>query len=342
MTTVAEKTAAVPASTEKSGTTIPDKRRALGRGLDSLLPSGPRVITGSAPPPSATAPVSTTIPEMHAQAARPAGESVMQIPLDAIAENPYQTRYFNKIDRAEADQSGLAELAESIRTNGVIQPITVRPGKDGHYVLIAGERRCRASRIAGKQKIPAMVREVSEQQAAEMTVVENLQREDLNCMDQARAFLLLSQRFQLTQEQIGLRVGVSRETVANYMRMVKLPEVVQRYLDSDQLSFSHARVLLRLVDLSRASYLAAQAVERDLTVHQLEALVEQMNAPLSPVAESGPPDTMDPNVRAAQAELERLLGVRVRIRDNKGKGKIVIEYGSLEDFDRVVEMLKGK
>src|SRR4029077_4973418 len=133
------------------------------------------------------------------------------------------------------------ELADSIRVNGVIQPISVRPGAVGRYVLILGERRCRASKIAGKSTIPAIVRKVSDQQAAEMTVVENLQRQDLNCMEQATAFSKLSREFNLTQEQIGERVGLSREAVSNYMRLLRLPGTVMKHLMEGALSYTQAR-----------------------------------------------------------------------------------------------------
>jgi ParB family chromosome partitioning protein len=313
----------------------PDKRRALGRGLDSLLPSRPQVVAASGAA-VAAAPAPTVLPELQAQAVSAAGPAVVQIPLEQIDKNSYQTR-------TSMPQEELQEMAESIRTSGVIQPIVVRPGEGGRYMLITGQRRWEASRLAGKAAVPAIVRRVSDQQAAEMTVVENLQREDLNCMDQARAFAMLSQGFGMTQEEIGKQVGVSRESVANYMRLLKLPEDVQELLRAGRLEFSHARVLLKLVDLPQASHVAKLALEKDLTVHKLEEMVERINVPFPAMAPASPEQPrIDPNVRAAQEELERQLGVRVRIQDRKGKGKIVIEYGSLEDFDRVVEMLSGR
>jgi ParB family chromosome partitioning protein len=277
------------------------------------------------------------VPEIQAQAARAAaGDSVLQIRLADIEQNPYQTR-----DRFDAEL--LQELAESIRANGVVQPIVVRPGKDGRYVLILGERRCRASKLAGKETIPAIVRKVSDQQAAEMTVVENLQRQDLNCLEQAYAFAQLSQVFHLTQEQIGQRTGSSRESISNYMRLLKLPASVQQFLREGRLGFSEARVLLTLLDPSLIPKIADEAVRKHLSVEQLEDLVFDTNVPLQRQDQPGRGARwVDPNVRAAQTELERVLGVRVRIRDRKGKGKIVIEYATLEDFDRVIEMLRGK
>jgi ParB family chromosome partitioning protein len=295
-----------------------DKRRALGRGLDSLLPGAPRVLAVPAPPlvPQHTTPV----------------DGVLQLALDQIAENPYQTR-------REFDEAALAELAESIKANGVVQPVVVRPGTDGRYILVLGERRCRASRLAGKATLPAIVRHVSDEHAAEMTIVENLQRQDLNCLEQAEAYSRLSRDFGLTQEEIGKRVGVSRESVANYMRVLKLPKPVQQYLASGKLGFSEARVLLQLLNAELIPEIADAAVEKQLSVKQLEELVTRTNSPAAP--HEKPELRIDPNVRAAQVELERSLGARVQIKDRRGKGKIVIQYSSLEDFDRVVEILGG-
>jgi ParB family chromosome partitioning protein len=322
MTTTAEK---IVAEAEKAA---PEKRKALGRGLESLLPGGPRVVgSPAAGSPAMTAPQIAAPSEPR--------DAVIQIALEQIEENPYQTRYHF------GDQA-LEELANSIRASGVVQPVVVRPSAAGRYTLILGERRCRASKLAGKTTIPAMVRRVSDQQAAEMTVVENLQRQDLNCLEQASAFSKLSRDFGLTQEQIGQRVGVSRESVSNYMRLLKLPAAVLQHLQEGRLGFSEARVLLQLLDPSLIEKIAAEAVGKHLSVAQLEELVDRTNIPL--VKEETPQRArwVDPNVRAAQTEMERVLGMRVRIRDRKGKGKIVIEYATLEDFDRVVEMLKAR
>ncbi len=331
MTTTAEK---MVTEAEKAA---PDKRRALGRGLDSLLPGGPRVVSPSALNPAGTAvpAVAGAAPASYPPGLSDARDAVVQISIEQIEENPYQTRnHFSS--------EALEELANSIRTNGVVQPVVVRPAVDGRYLLILGERRCRASKLAGKATIPAIVRPVSDQQAAEMTVVENLQRQDLNCIEQAAAFSKLSRDFGLTQEQIGQRVGVSRESVSNYMRLLKLPAPVLQHLQEGRLGFSEARVLLQLLDPEVIAKVADEAVHKHLSVAQLEELVDQTNVPM--VKEETPHRArwVDPNVRAAQTEMERALGMRVRIRDRKGKGKIVIEYSTLEDFDRVVEMLKGR
>ena len=212
----------------------------------------------------------------------------------------------------------------------------------GRYTLILGERRCRAAKLAGETTIPAIVRQVSNEQAAEMTVVENLQRQDLNCLEQAQAFARLSREFGLTQEQIGQKTGCSRESVSNYMRLLKLPQEVQELIGVGKLGFSEARVLLQLTNPESIPHFAKEAVEKQLSVAQLTALVDYANLP----GDSAPEKEnvarwVDPNVRAIQTQLEQVLGCRVRISDRKGKGKIVIEYGTLDDFDRVVEMLKG-
>ena len=319
MTATAEKI--VPPVVEEKDK-LHDKRRALGRGLESLLPSGPRVVA------SAPAITPATLP-----APAPRIDGVIALDLDKITENPYQTR-------RDFNDAALTELAESIKVSGVVQPVVVRPTSDGRYLLILGERRCRASRLAGKTTVPAIIRQVSDEQAAEMTIIENLQRQDLNCLEQAEAFAKLSRDFGLTQEEIGKRVGVSRESVSNYMRILKLPKAVQQYLATGELEFSEARVLLQLLDAEMIPKIAAQAVEKHLSVKQLEELVQRTNIPAGTMPKPAAP-VVDPNVREAQMELERSLGLRVQIRDRKGKGKIVIAYSSLEDFDRVVEVLSG-
>src|SRR6476646_9251833 len=182
---------------------INDKRKALGRGLDSLLPSRPTI---------------TPIAMPAAQAA-----SAQEIPIDSIDPNPYQTR-------RRINETALEELAESIRASGVVQPVVLRPTANGRFQLVAGERRWHASKRAGKTTIPAVVRQISNEQAMEITIIENLQREDLNPMEQARAFERLSREFVLTQEQIAARTGKDRASIANFIRLLKLPEDVQNAL----------------------------------------------------------------------------------------------------------------
>jgi ParB family chromosome partitioning protein len=284
---------------------------------------------------------------IYAQAeSRIPGNLVVNVAIADIDRNPFQTRHVD-------DDEALEELADSIKANGVVQPIMVRPGDEaGRYVLILGERRLHASKKAGKTHIPALVRRVSLQQAAEMTIIENLQREDLSALEQAEAFRVLSNEFHLTQQQIGERVGLSRASVTNYMRLLKLPRDVMQLLAEKKINFAQAKELLKLEGDDKIAEAALYAVKKGMTLEQVEMLVLRMNGLLDPIPgmpglapkKSGGARWVDsdPNVRSAQMDLERMLGVRVRIRDRKGKGKIVIEYHTVDDYERVVEMLRGK
>ena len=297
-----------------------DKRKALGRGLDSLLPSRPTILPVAMPVQSVSS-----------------STSAQEISIDSIDPNPYQTR-------RRINESALEELAESIRASGVVQPVVLRPAANGRYQLVAGERRWHASRRAGKMTIPAVVRQISNEQAMEITIIENLQREDLNPMEQARAFERLSREFGLTQEQIAARTGKDRASIANFIRLLKLPEDVQNALEAGALSFGHGKVLLALAGfpehLERA---AREIIEKQLSVRQTEELVAKLlNPQATEQKQEKPAAPVDPNVREAQRSLESSLGVKVEIHDRKGKGKIVLKYGSLEDFDRIVEALAAK
>ena len=293
-------------------TTTAGPRKALGRGLESLLPS-----TRPVEPPPTT--------HLH-------GQSIRDLPVTEIDPNPYQTR-------ANIDDQALNELAASILVNGIVQPIVVRP-MNGRYQLIAGERRWRASQKIGREFVPAVIKQVSNEQAMEMTIVENLQREGLNPMEEARAFDRLSREFNLTQEQMSQKTGKDRASIANLLRLLRLPEAIQQAIEKGELTAGHAKVLLML-DSPEAILAAAQKIRAaSLSVRQTEELIHRLLAPHDGAAEEPKAKrAVDPNVRAAEEELQRALGVRVTIRDNKGKGKIVIEYASLEDFDRVVETL---
>jgi len=271
---------------------------------------------------------------------------VVNLALSDIDKNPFQTRYVE-------DDEELEELAASITASGVIQPIVVRPAEEkGRYILVLGERRLHASKQAGKTHIPALVRRLSDQQAAEMTIIENLQREDLSPLEQAQAFKVLSNQFSLTQDEIAQRVGLARASVANYMRLLKLPREVMQMLAEKRITFAKAKELLKLGDNDRIAQAALYAVEKGMNIEQIEMLVLRMDGLLDPLPDmpgvkkeprkSSGARWVDPNVRAAQVDLERMLGVRVRIRDRKGKGKIVIEYSTVDDYERVVEMLRGK
>jgi len=294
---------------------------------------------------SATQSPEAEVTTIFAQAeSRMPANLVVNLDIADIDKNPFQTRYVD-------DDDALEELADSIKANGVVQPIMVRPGEeDGRYILVLGERRLLASKKAGKTTIPALVRRVSLQQAAEMTIVENLQREDLSALEQAEAFRMLSNKFKMTQQEIGERVGLSRASVTNYMRLLKLPRDVMQLLAEKKISFAEAKELLTLANDDQISKAALYMVKKGLTLEQIERLVLSMNGDLDPfpgmpgevVKKASGARWVDPNVKAAQTDLEQMLGVRVRIRDRKGKGKIVIEYHTVDDYERVVEMLRGK
>jgi ParB family chromosome partitioning protein len=339
-----------------------EKRRALGRGLDSLLPSGPRIVAPAAAPPPVVIPTAPGVApqtksgpaEIHTASQpnfeqgvpqvsphlRDLGTNILDLPLDLIDENPYQTR-------RTFDESALAELAESIKARGLAQPVVVRPAANGRFVLVLGERRCRASKLAGQTAVAAIVRQLGNEQAAEMTIVENLQRQDLNCLEQAQAFVRLSREFSLTQEQIGQRTGVSRESVANYMRLLKLPASVLDMIGQGKFGFSEARLLLEAMpylDEAGIEQMARDAIQSEWTVKELKARLNSLRDFAAPGAPTEPPapKPIDPNVKAAESELQRLLGMRVRITDRKGKGTIVIQYQSVEDFDHLLEVLAAK
>jgi len=298
------------------------KPRALGKGLESLLPSRP----------TPSAPISLTA------SAEPTGKP-LEIAVELIDRNPFQTR-------TNFDEAKLTELAISITASGVVQPIVVRHGpnfrQDGRYTLITGERRLLASKKAGKETIPAIVREVSNLQAMEMTIVENLQRADLNPMEQAHAYVRLSRDFHMTQEQMAERTGKDRASVSNFLRLLKLPESVQRHVELGELSFGHARALLALESPAspEAILTATQKVlALHLSVRATENYVQGLLNPESRKKEPKAAVSVDPNVREAQDALRRKLGLKVTIEDKKGKGKVIIEYSGVEDFDAILTAL---
>src|SRR5215467_13979205 len=234
-----------------------DKRKGLGRGLDSLLPSRP-----------SPGPISMPAPQFQ--------PSQQEVSVDLIDPNPYQTR-------RQINEASLAELTESIRASGVVQPVVLRPSANGRFQLVAGERRWLASKRAGKTTVPAVVRQISNEQAMEITIIENLQREDLNPMEQARAFERLSREFKLTQEQIAARTGKDRASIANFIRLLKLPQSLQEALENGILSFGHGKVLAGLTGFPEHLEKAAhEAIDRGFSVRETEELVGHLINPESP------------------------------------------------------------
>jgi ParB family chromosome partitioning protein len=303
-----------PPTTDAAAKNDP-KRRALGRGLEVLLPQ--RQAPVAAPTPTADG-------------------KPLEIPVGAIERNPFQTR-------TSFDPEKLHELAQSIAASGVVQPIVVRSLGAGKYQLITGERRLMASKEAGKATIPAIVRSVSDEQAMEMTIVENLQRADLNPIEQARAYQRLSNDFKMTQEQMAVRTGKDRASVGNFLRLLKLPEAVQHLVESGTLSFGHARTLLSLPTPEAIVAAAQKVTALSMSVRQTESYVQGL---LNPEVKAGkaekPNAPRDPNVGEAESRLRRALGLKVKIEDKKGKGRVIIEYSGLEDFDALLTALNAQ
>ncbi|MHB1935087.1 MAG: ParB/RepB/Spo0J family partition protein [Acidobacteriaceae bacterium] len=311
------------------------RRRALGKGLEALLST-------HAPP--------DVVARSQAYAARSAAQALphaaddpftahvggtpRDIPTEQIDSNPYQTRM-------QVDEQKLDELSRSIVANGVVQPIIVRPLPNGRFQLIAGERRWRASIKAGKPTVPAILRQVSDEQAMEMTIVENLQRADLNPMEQARAYDRLSRDFHMTQEQVAQRTGKDRATVANFLRLLRLPVAVQGKVESGDLSFGHARALLSLDGAEEILKAMTKVVALSMSVRQTETYVQGLMDPEKKRRknEDKAKSPLDPNVREAQDRLQRQLGLKVRIEDKNGRGRVLIEYSGLEDFDALMAAL---
>lgn len=273
------------------------KRKALGRGLDALLPE----------------PSSRT--------------SVLLIDVSRIVPNPLQPR-------VRFPEEELAELAASIRQKGLLQPIVVRP-VDDHFEIIAGERRWRAAQSAGLQQIPALVHQVADQDLLELALVENIQRSDLSPIEEAQAYRMLVDDFGLTQEEVAQRVGRSRSSVANLLRLLQLPGEIQAMVLSGELSMGHARTLVSAPRSQQIS-LARQTLQSGWSVRQLEERVRRTSSP-SPPRITVPRPT-DPNLLAAQERLERFWGTRVEIRPaSDGRGTIVFHYFSEEELDRLYE-----
>lgn len=274
------------------------KRRSLGRGLSALIPQ---------------APVPRSVERM--------------VPIEQIAPNPWQPR-------AQFDDAKLQEMAESIREQGVIQPLLVRRRDEG-YELVAGERRLRAARLASLEAVPVVVRDIGDREALEIALVENLQREDLSALEEASAYQRLIDEFALTQDEVAQRVGRSRPAVANTIRLLQLPDEVRENLRKGTLSAGHGRALLALRSSAEQTALAREAVRRGLSVRQLESRIRHR-------LESRPHPRPAPDLHVADVEnqLMRSLGTKVRILPRGHKGRIVIEYYSSAELERLIARLR--
>lgn len=283
------------------------KNRGLGTGLDAFFSSDP------------------------IQDLNESSEGIIEIKLADIRPNPYQPRQIFDDDR-------LKELADSIKESGVFQPIIVKKGVNG-YELIAGERRLRASKLAGKEKIPAIVRDYTDEQVLEITVLENLQREDLTPIEEGQAFLTLIKKLNLTQDEVAKKVGKSRPYITNYIRLLQLPDNVKMMVDQKQLSNAQARALLKLQDPKIIEQVARKAVKEGLTVREIEKYIsekQELNTFKKPLAKE-----LTPFVRTTQSSLEDLLDTKVKIHQNtRGMGKIEISFASEDDLARIMELLQ--
>lgn len=260
-----------------------------------------------------------------------AADSVTQLALAKVEPNPNQPR-------KAFDQQALEELAESIRLHGVITPITVRRGeKDGYYQIIAGERRWRAARLAGLKEIPAMVLEAGESEVMELALIENLQRQDLNPIEEAEGYELLMQQFGMTQEEVAHRVVKSRSAVANALRLLGLPDEVRTMVAEGKLSGGHARAVLAVQEEDKRVDAARQMV--GMSVRQAEALAKRLNK--KPVQKPQPQGFSVDYVADVEKELEAVLGRKISIQQGKNSGQLTLEYYGADDLERLIDALRG-
>ena len=279
------------------------RRPALGRGLGALIPGGS---------PSER-------------------KGVLTLGIEEIRPNRGQPR-------RHFDEAHIEELAESIRNKGVLLPLIVRRATDG-YVLVAGERRWRAAQKAGLRELPVIVREVTDKEAFEIALIENIQREDLNPVEEAEAFKRLIEEHGLTQEELAARVGKDRSTVANALRLLRLPDAIKQAIVDGQLSMGHARALLAIADEGDLRKAAEKVIAENLSVRAVEALVHRLKSRRLPVRKRE--GRASANVRHLVDKLQRKLGAKVELKDKGGSGTLEIRYGSLQELDRVLAVILG-
>jgi ParB family chromosome partitioning protein len=281
-------------------------RKALGRGLGALLSSDRTIDFGAEPS--------------------------AEVDLDLIVPGAMQPR-------TNFDEAALESLAESIKTHGVVQPLLVRRRGEG-FELIAGERRWRAAKLAGLTRVPVLVKDVADQNLLEIALIENIQREDLNPIEEAQAYKRLIETVGLTQEALATRVGRDRSYITNYLRLLKLPEDLQKLVIEGRLSTGHARTILGLTHADLQRRLARQVLEDGLSVRATEILVQKASADKAPRAPRVA-QTVDPNIRAAETKLRRALGTQVRIvqMGSEGRGRVEISFYNAQDLDRIYDLL---
>ncbi|MCI0661850.1 MAG: ParB/RepB/Spo0J family partition protein [Acidobacteria bacterium] len=290
-------------------------RRALGRGLSALLS------------------------DSAAQ-----GDELLEVDIDLIEPNPDQPR-------VRFNEDKLSELAQSIRANGVVQPLLLRRVSNGRYQIVAGERRWRAAQRAGLHRINAVIRSIPDSKLLELALIENIQRQELNPIEEASAYQRLIHNLGLTQDEVAQQVGKDRTSITNYLRLLKLPEDVQRMLEDELLSMGHARALLGLDTKDQIKLgldtkdqirkLANEVIEKKLSVRQTEQAVKRATSS-QPLKESSTPSKDDANIRAAELKIKRFLGTQVRIHLSQNGGRIEIDFGSASELDRIYSIIMRK
>ncbi|HEX7997323.1 MAG TPA: ParB/RepB/Spo0J family partition protein [Pyrinomonadaceae bacterium] len=283
-------------------------RRVLGRGLSALL----------------------------SESAATNSEELLEIDIDLIEPNSAQPR-------TNFNEERLNDLAQSIRSNGIVQPLLVRR-RGARYQLIAGERRWRAAQRAGLQRVPAVVRDIPDDKLLELALIENIQRQELNAIEEAHAYKRLIETLGLTQETVAQRVGRDRSFITNYLRLLRLPEDIQRLVEEEKITMGHARALLGVDDADMQRRVAQNVIEQSLSVRETERAIKRIIAGATPAAATQPPPTRDDaNIRAAENKLRRRLGTQVRVMPSQTGvgGKIEIEYYNETDLDRLYQLLVG-
>jgi ParB family chromosome partitioning protein len=305
------------------------KRPSLGRGLEALLGNVSPASNAVAAPPGA-------IDAASAPTGVPRDEELLRLPVDLLQRGRYQPRL-------DMRPESLQELADSIRAQGVVQPIVVRPltgqktGEPTRYEIIAGERRWRASQIAGLHDIPAVVRHVPDEAAVAMSLIENIQRENLNPLEEARALDRLIREFEITHQQAADAIGRSRAAVSNLLRLLELADEVKQLVEHRQLEMGHARALLGLENARQQAEVGALVAKKGLSVRETEALVKRMLAHGSSGQSKPPAERSDPNISRLEQDLADKLGARVQLQHaTSGKGKLVINYNSLDELDGIL------
>lgn len=288
------------------------KKKGLGRGLDALLGAGAS--------------------DHIAEVGQIDGEQLRSIPVDLIQSGEYQPR-------RDFDQDALQELSDSIRAQGVIQPIVIRPIEDARYEIVAGERRWRASQLAGLQEIPAVIREMPDRVALSVAIIENIQREDLNPLEEAISLERLQNEFELTHQAVADAVGRSRVAVSNLLRLLELDDELKKYLSEGKLGMGHARALLSLGNTSQKQA-AREVISNQLSVRQTEALARKLQSQIDKPAGSSVTHK-DPNVSSLEGRLEEQLGAKVAVKHSaKGKGTMTIHFNTLDELDGIIEHIK--